>query len=92
MNTDSKTANRVGQAKTIHTAILVVGYLRARCTYLGSSILPGEVYYKQNTPVDESEVIWPFHIMVDGRLSLADAHELVTNCRAFVAGRGEAWA
>lgn len=77
----------VGHTRTIHTAVLVVEYLRDSLAGM-LRVDRGRFRYRvYDTPKDG----WVAEIRVVGRLGLRESHEIVETCRAFVAGRGEIW-
>lgn len=90
------TRHKIGCARTIQTAILVCEYLRATCASPLSSIHGDRIRYWFTDPTP-SNGFWSADIIVE-TYSGEDAlkvdktlSEMVTVCRAFVAGRGEIW-
>lgn len=77
----------IGNTKTIHTAILVVEYLKKRLGNPHSDIAKENITYRE-IPNGEP---WKFEIGVIVEMNLKDSNAFVDNCRAFVAGRGEIW-
>jgi len=88
--------HKIGSARTIQTAVLVCEYLRRVCANPQSSIHGDCIRYRFTEP-SSTNGFWSADILVDvyGAYSKEQDDALsnmVTVCRAFVAGRGEIWA
>lgn len=88
------TRHKIGSARTIRTAVLVVAYLQSRCAQPHSEILAQSIHYSFTEPTEKNG-FWSADIIVDSYDSLRDdkaISKMVDTCRAFVAGAGEIWA
>jgi len=79
----------IGHARTIRTAIMCVEYLRAR----HFTNLHADMFTFRFTDPTPANGFWSGEIIVRcyRELDIAESHELVEVCRAFVAGAGEVW-
>ena len=81
----------IGHARTIPTAVLLTAYLKQR--YLG---LRGEFKYEFTRPEPEngwwSATILFVPAVEPSKFMDNQIHDMVVECRAFAAGRGEIWA
>lgn len=80
--------NKIGGARTIQTAVLVVEYLRHR--RMSNAVHPDSIIYRFREPgADNGYWGADIGIQMHGNLSLEDSSRYAEVCRAFVAGRGE---
>lgn len=85
------TRHKIGSARTLRTTILVCEYLRDKCAHPHSEVHPSSIRYHFTDPTPQNG-FWSSDIIVEhDKLSEKTSRELVTICRAFVAGAGEIW-
>jgi hypothetical protein len=85
--------HKIGSTRTVPTAILVTAYLEKRHSV---NFGDGRVHYVFTDPTPDNG-FWSADIIADTWGEEFDAKldqemsEMVNECRAFVAGRGEVW-
>ena len=81
--------SKIGCTRTVQTAVLVCAYLRARHAWL-----PSDAIYYHFTEATDKNGHWLADILVKEypAIKAIEITDLIHECRAFAAGRGEVWA
>ncbi len=84
--------HKIGDARTIKTAVLVCEFLKSRHCHPHSGVPRDAVHYAFIDPTPENGY-WSADIVVDMPIdwNMKESECFVDTCRAFVAGAGEIW-